>query len=143
MEVTTYTNINMKKTKDKTNTDERIKEWTNKAERAFNFALTAKKRFDEGGLETKNEILRNLGTNVVIRDLQISLDVDAPLIVIQKAKPKFEQALRTLEPLKWSTDKEEMKILMLKNPIWGSWLNLVRNFISSNNPSISNFNFVS
>ncbi len=103
-------------------TDERIKEWTNKAERAFNFALTAKKRFDEGGLETKNEILRNLGTNVVIRDLQISLDVDAPLIVIQKAKPKFEQALRTLEPLKWSTDKEEMKILMLKNPIWGQLL---------------------
>lgn len=30
-----------------------------------------------------------------------------------------------------------------KSHKWGRWLNLVRNFISSNNPSISNFNFVS
>lgn len=100
-------------------TDESIKDWTNKAEKAFNFAVTAKQRFEDGGLDTKNEILRNLGTNVVIKDLEISLEVDAPLIVMKKAKPKFEQAMRTLEPLKWSTDKEEMKILMSKNPIWG------------------------
>lgn len=100
-------------------TDEKIKEWTNKSERAFNFALTAKKRFDNGGLETKNEILRNLGTNVVIKDLQITLEIDAPLIVIKEAKPKFEKAMRTLEPMEWLTDKEEMKVLMSKNPIWG------------------------
>ncbi|MFH1544104.1 MAG: recombinase family protein [Patescibacteria group bacterium] len=100
-------------------TDKRIKEWTNKAERAFNFALTAKKRFEKGDLETKNEILRNLGTNIVIKDLNISLEIDAPLIVIKKAKPKFEKAMQTLEPLKWSENKEEMKVLMSQNPIWG------------------------
>ncbi len=101
-------------------TDERIKDWTNKAEHAFNFAHTAKKRFDEGGVGTKNEILRNLGTNIVIKDLQISLEVNAPLMVIKEIKPKFEQTMRTLEPLKWTENKEEMKILMTKNPIWGS-----------------------
>lgn len=55
----------------------------------------------------------------MIKDLKISLEVDAPLIVIKKAKPKFEQAIQILEPLKWDTDKEEMKVLMSKNPIWG------------------------
>ena len=100
-------------------TDERIKDWTTKAKKAFTFAKTAKTRFEEGGLQTKNEILRNLGTNVVITDLKISLEVDAPLMIIKEAKPKFEQAMRTLEPLKWAESKEEMKVLMSENPIWG------------------------
>lgn len=100
-------------------TNERIKDWTTKAKKAFTFAKTAKARFDEGGLQTKNEILRNLGTNVVIKDLQISLEVDAPLMIIEEAKPKFEQAMQTLEPLKWAENKEEMKVLMSNNPIWG------------------------
>jgi len=38
---------------------------------------------------------------------------------MKEAKPKFEQAMRTLEPLKWATDKEEIQVLMSKNPIWG------------------------
>lgn len=100
-------------------TDESIKDWTNKAEDAFNFALTAKKRFEKGELDTKNEILRNLGTNIVIEDLKVSIQVDAPLLVIKEAIPKFEEAMKTLEPLNWAEDKEEMKVLMSKNLIWG------------------------
>jgi DNA invertase Pin-like site-specific DNA recombinase len=102
------------------NTDERINEWVKSTQEAVHFAKTAKSKFEKAkDLHTKNEILLGLGTNVIIQDLKISLDVQKPLIVMKDVQPKFDEAMKTLEPLNYQTDKEEMQVLMSKNPIWG------------------------
>ena len=101
------------------NADERIAEWIDKSKKAFDFAHEAQKKFEKGGLATKNEILNNLGVNIIIKDLQVSLEIDKPLLIIKKARPKFDEAMKSLEPLKAHTSKEEMKVLLSKNPIMG------------------------
>lgn len=102
------------------NADERVTEWVRDTKKAVDFAKTARERFENAeDLQTKNEILSGLGTNIVIKDLQISLDIEKPLIVIKEAHPKFQEALESLEPLNWKEDKEKVKVLLSENPTWG------------------------
>ncbi|MEI7579019.1 MAG: zinc ribbon domain-containing protein [bacterium] len=101
------------------NTDERIIEWTKQAKKSFKFAYEAKQKFEDGDLPTKNTILLNLGANIVIKDLQLSVKIDKPLIIIKKKEPLFNRAMKSFEPLKSTTSKEEMLVLMSKSPIMG------------------------
>lgn len=104
--------------------DERIDEWIAKTEKVFNFANTAKERFEHGDLSIKNSILFNLGVNVVIKDRKVSIDIDKPLRIIQKAKPQMKSILDSLEPQGKPISIEDAKILLSKNVIWGSWRDL-------------------
>lgn len=101
------------------NTDERISEWIEKTEKVFNFAHDAKSEFERGDLSIKNSILFNLGTNIVIKDLKVSIEVGKPLKIIQKSKPEMVSILETLEPHGKPMSKEEAKILLSKNITWG------------------------
>lgn len=101
------------------NTDEHIAEWAEQAKKSFKFAHEAKQKFEDGDLPVKNDILLNLGVNLVIKDLQLSVDIDKPLQIIMKARPKFEQAMQSLEPSDNVTSKEEMQVLLSKNLIMG------------------------
>lgn len=70
----------------------------------------------------KNDILLNLGANIVIKDLQLSVDIDKPLLIIKKAKSEFEQAIQSLEPSDNVTSQGEVQVLLSKNPIMGQLL---------------------
>jgi len=102
------------------NSHERTKEWIKKAENVFNFANDAKFVFEHGGLTEKNNILMNLGANIVIKDLKINLEIDKPLIILRESKPFLEKAIPRFEPEKSLVNKENMKVYMSQSTEWGS-----------------------
>lgn len=112
------------------NIDQRISEWTQQTKKSVEFAHTAKQRFEKGDLPAKNGILLNLGANIVIKDLQVTVEVDKPLLIIKKAMPKFEEAMQRLEPQERPTTREEMKVLASKNIIMGTMLDTFRTKIT-------------
>lgn len=119
--------------------DERVDEWIAKTEKVFNFAITAKERFEHGDLSIKNSILFNLGVNVVIKDRRVSIDIDKPLKIIQKAKPQMKSILDSLEPQGKPVSMEDVKILLSKNVKWGSLLDIFRTRFPNFNISTEQF----
>ncbi len=67
-------------------------------ERAFTFACYASYWFEHGTIEQKNTILKTIGSNFVLRDRKLSLELKNPWLTIhgdfKESKPKKE----TLEP---------------------------------------------
>lgn len=102
------------------NTDQRIDEWILRTKKAVEFAHDAKNRFDKSeDLTEKNDILLNLGANVVIKDLTLSIEIDKPLEIVREGKQKFEQVLKTFEPQTRSLSGKEMQVFLAKNTIMG------------------------
>ena len=62
--------------------DNRVDDWLIRAENAFNFAKTAKERFETGDDAVKREILGALGTNWLLKDGEVQVTVEEPLIHI-------------------------------------------------------------
>jgi site-specific DNA recombinase len=101
------------------NTDNRIKEWTQKAEYIFDFARNAKERFNDGDAIAKRDIIANMAAKIVLKDSQITVQIDAPLEIIQTAKGKVSEFERKLEPQKSLKNRENFKKSLSKNTIWG------------------------
>ena len=64
--------------------DNRAVQWLELTERAFVFANLAKKRFQEGGLEEKRAILVALGSNLVLQDRILRIQLQKPFLLMQK-----------------------------------------------------------
>ena len=71
----------------------RFDTWLNNAENLFSFAETAKKRFESGNLLVKREILACLGSNLILLDRELNIQLQEPLYVFAKYSPELK-ALR-------------------------------------------------
>ena len=79
------------------NTEQRTKEWFSLAERAFEFACSAKEKFEKGDIEIKKSILSALGSKIVLMDKKLSVDKASWLIPIQKSYPALKAEFSRLE----------------------------------------------
>lgn len=77
--------------------DKHIDEWTELSSKTFDFASTARDRFEKGTLEDKKIILRAVGSNLILKDKKLSVQPRAPFLLIQKAVREIVTA-KTLEP---------------------------------------------
>lgn len=99
-------------------TEQRADEWLELVEKAFNFATYARIHFRDGSLEKKREILTTLGTNIVLEDNTLSLEVNEWLVPISRDYPEVEAAylkVRTNKKASLTDGSEEML------PILESW----------------------
>ncbi|MFC1630250.1 recombinase family protein [Patescibacteria group bacterium] len=71
-------------------TDYRVNKSIVKANEVFAFARDAKKKFETGALEEKRIILANLGSNLTLKDKKLSILIEKPLILIEKAVPEIK-----------------------------------------------------
>ncbi len=79
-------------------TDNRVDDWLDKAEEMFKFAETAKYRFENGTLEDRKNVLSILGSNLFLKNNILSIQVQKPLLLIQKASSEIKAFSRMLEP---------------------------------------------
>jgi len=98
-------------------TDNRVKKWVDKAETIFNFARDAKKKFEKGSLEEKKQILSALGSNLLLKDKKLSISIQKPLLLIEKAAKEVKAIHKRLEPLKKPINTEEIEKLYSQNPV--------------------------
>ena len=90
-------------------TGDQIQQWLNKAEEIFNFAETARKEFEDGGLEKRKRILTNLGSNPELKDRILRISIQKPLLIIEKAAPEVRAIHARFEPLENPYNKREIE----------------------------------
>ena len=97
----------------------RFDTWLDNAEKLFSFAETAKKRFESGNLAVKREILACLGSNLILLDRKLSIQLQEPLSILTKYSPEIKVLHSRLEPLQDKSEQEVMEVILTGNEIWG------------------------
>lgn len=98
-------------------TDNRVNDWVGKAEQVFSFARDARTKFETGTAEDKRAILTNLGSNLLLKDKIISISIQKPLLLIDKAAQEVKAIHNKLEPPKKGKNEPDFDKLYSKNPI--------------------------
>jgi len=65
-------------------TDKRVDNWLERAEEALMFAQHAKLAFENGNLQRKREILNALGSNLLLKDRKLHIDLENCLLPMQR-----------------------------------------------------------
>jgi len=98
---------------------QRVDTWLDRAEKLFDFAETAKKRFEEGDFQTKRDILACLGTNIILKVRTLHLETTKPLVLINQVAPEVKALHKRLEPCKTPISKGKLEVLYAQNNEWG------------------------
>lgn len=69
-------------------------------EKTFLYASQGKSRFQNGSLEDKKVVLQELGSNLFLKDKKLIIQVQKPLLLIEKGLKKFNGRKYPLEPQK-------------------------------------------
>lgn len=75
-------------------TDDRAKKWFELAEQTLEFAAQARSRFNRGTNEEKRLILVTIGSNLVLKDKELTITPEKPFLEIQKGLQKREWRVR-------------------------------------------------
>ena len=76
-----------------------INKWLEIAENVFAFASQAKERFETGNLETKKQILSALGSDLILKDKKLGINLDKALIPMKVVSKEVKKVKGRLEPL--------------------------------------------
>lgn len=75
--------------------EDRASSWLENAEKALFFAKNAKKHFDEGTDSQKREIVAALGSNFILKDRAITIDLQKPFRLVQEANANSKKSRLT------------------------------------------------
>ena len=100
-------------------TDHRVDKWLENAERVFDFARDAQKIFKNGDLQTKKQILAALGSNLLLKDRKLSIDVENALLPIMDCAKEVKDIHDRLEPPKNCINKKDFEQIYAQNPVLG------------------------
>ena len=98
-------------------TDNRISSWIEKAENIFNFAKDAKFKFEIGTPQEKRQILMALGSNLTLKNGIISLSIEKPLLLIEKAVPEIKKINNDVRTSKNIELERNLDALYTQNPL--------------------------
>jgi DNA invertase Pin-like site-specific DNA recombinase len=101
-------------------------------EKAFVFASQAKDRFQNGLLEDKRTILQGLGSNLLLKDKKLLIQIEKPLILIEKGLNEVNDGNDTLEPQKSCTFEPKTGVAASKFDSWYTVVEDVRTFFEMN-----------
>ena len=91
-----------------TNTDNRMIQKAQEAADKFNFAATARARFETGDLSTKREILATLGSNLTLKDKILDLQPHPVLNTIKTIRDEEPKVSRQVELTKKGPTKAQL-----------------------------------
>lgn len=98
------------------NTGKRVDEWLKMAEQAFNFAVHARYWFAHGSPQEKREILVALGSNLVLKDKTLRLDVQRPYCFLEEVIKEESMAVATFEPIQQGYNTLQLEASWAQNP---------------------------
>lgn len=97
-------------------TDLRVDKWLELSEKTFEFATYAKHWFEKGGQEEKRQIFASLGSNLILKDKIISINLEKPLESLEKMKTEVAEISPMFEPAKKGFTEAQMMNFYSKNP---------------------------
>ncbi len=99
-------------------TDKRVENWLEIAERGLNFAEKARQIFaTTKDMEVKKGIFMALGSDLTLKDKKLSVSLDNLLFPIQTAAKEAQEISAGLEPAKKHANKKKIGHLYARNPV--------------------------
>lgn len=98
-------------------TSGRIERWLDGAENTFDFACHARGWFAEGSSQEKGRILQAIGSNLILKDKKLHIQVKKPLVLIEKIVIEVPQVKAGFEPKKLGLNERKLEQCYSKNPI--------------------------
>jgi site-specific DNA recombinase len=85
------------------NADERVNEWLDIAESYLKFASRASEKFLTGNLQEKKHIFATLGSNFILKDKKMSVELAKPLELLTSGAREANRIKDTFEPQEGAT----------------------------------------
>lgn len=101
----------------KKNLGERMNRWVKMAQDSFKFACTARSAFDDAPLPKKREMLVSLGSNFLLKDKTLLLDLLKPFQYIKEAKKEVDEITNRFEPQEGFDRKVQIDALYASSPV--------------------------
>src|SRR3989344_1272471 len=95
--------------------DERIK----KLDKDLGFAVTASRRFKKGKKTKRREIVSYLGSNLILTNQTLDIELKRPLKRIQKEAKEIRSLAKRFEPLEKADNSAKFKEFLSQNPVGG------------------------
>ncbi|NWF97320.1 MAG: hypothetical protein HXY52_00050 [Nitrospirae bacterium] len=95
----------------------RVERWLDIAEKTFDFACNARYWFKTGDPETKSQILQALGSNLILMDKKLILDLKKPFSMIERISISIPEIRPMFEPEKNVVNTGNFRDLIQTNPI--------------------------
>lgn len=95
----------------------KINEWVELSERTFNFARYARIWFHKGDSRTKRAILACLGSNLLIKDKKLFIQLKTPFNILLKGLTKAQVEFERIEPVKKGQNSRDFAETVAKSPI--------------------------
>jgi predicted metal-binding protein len=80
-------------------TDVRIDQWNRTADEMLTFIEQAKEKFTNGSIQVRKRILSTLGSNLLIKDKILSIDIEKSLLPMKKISKEVKAIKERLEPV--------------------------------------------
>ncbi len=103
-------------------TDGRVDTWLEAAEKIISFAEDARQTFNGPSIQTKRTILSALGSNLLLKDKKLHIDVDSALLPMKLLACPVNSKLGRLEPVVTTINKGRTQSSDQVRPMWlGRW----------------------
>jgi len=99
-------------------TENRASNWLKLSEKTFNLACYARYWFKNGSLEEKKNILLSIGSDFVLKDGKLAIQLQKPFFIIKEANEDKEKYVERLELPKNVELSPQIRDLALQNPTW-------------------------
>ncbi len=94
----------------------RIERWLDIGEKIFNFACHARCRFKNGSSQEKSHILQALGSNLILKDKKLIIELKKPLTLIGRVVAGVPETRRGFEPGKSGRNERKLEEAYAKSP---------------------------
>lgn len=98
-------------------TDARVNKWLKKADELFAFARDAVEKFNEGDLADKHYVLSKLGSNLILFNKTLRVNLEDALLPMQEAAKEARQISDTLEPIEGIDRATQLASLYSQSPV--------------------------
>ncbi len=96
-------------------TDKRIDKWLDNADEMLTFIENAKDKFNHGSIMTRRSILSTLGSNLILKDKILSIDIEKSLFPLKRISKQVNRLSKRLEPLNSIDKQKQFDALCEKN----------------------------
>ena len=109
-----------------------VEKWLETGEKIFNFACYARYWFKNGSPQEKFEILRALGSNLILKDKKLIIELHFPFQAIGDVKERVPDVQSRFEPKKTGLNKRDFEKIYTHSPIVSALMDKVRTWITKN-----------
>jgi site-specific DNA recombinase len=98
-------------------TDERVSDWIEKAEKYFSFAENVTERFNTGSMEVRKGILSALGSNLYLKDGELKVELEKTWNIMEEMSCEVKKINEMFEPQKDVENKRTLEDLYSQSPM--------------------------